>query len=251
MRMPSASWSPSGPREDSQCFPPAMERVLRVLNCAATPTIFSSTQSAGASTSAAARVSSTSSTHARATIVASPECRRSEARALLISFSPWTGCFSRCGRHRWSRPPCGRTGRCLEWVSKGWRGNEASDFEDQVFIIPYVRGGYRRRHGRLDGFIRISAVRRYRCGGGRSARGGNRVGASRNTAAERADLADRAVHDLQLWLRKKLGIRVSRSGTISADEFRRKPQHQRRRGISQGCVEGGEPPGRQRTEHCD
>src|SRR6266446_10250427 len=92
--------------------------------------------------------------------------------------------------------------------------NEASDFEARVFIISNVRSGCRRGHGWLDGVIRVSAVRRHRCGGGRAARGGNRAGACRNTAPKRADLADRAVHDLQLWLRKKLGIRVSRSGTI-------------------------------------
>src|SRR5712671_5434222 len=219
MRMPSVSWSPSGPREDSQRFPPAMERVLRVLNCAAMPTIFSSTQSAGASTSPAARVSSTSSTHARATIVASSECPRSEARALPITFRRWTGCFLRCVRHRWSRLPCGCTGRRLEWASKEGRANEASDFEDRVFIIAYVRSGYRGSHGWLDGVIRVSAVRRHRCGGCRSTRGGNRVGAGRNTTAEGADVADRAVHDLQLWLRKELGIRVPGPGTISPGEF--------------------------------
>src|SRR5260370_1382925 len=219
MRMPSVSWSRFGPREDSRCFPPAMERVLQALNCAAMPTICSWTQSAGAFTSVAGRASSTCLMREIATIVASPECPPCEERALPTTFRRWTGCFSRCVRHRWSRPPCGYTVRCREWASKEWRTNEASDFEDRVFFIAYVRSGYRRSHGWLDGVIRVSAVRRYRCGGGRSAGGGNRVGAGRSTTRERADVADRAVHDLQLWLRKKLGIRVSGPGTIPAGEF--------------------------------
>src|SRR5215813_1851232 len=247
--MLSVSWLPSAVPRNSGLFLLAMERVSQVSRYAAMPTIFSWTQSAGASTSVAVRASSMSWMHE--TIGGSPECRQSEAHALPISFRRWIGCFSRCVRHRWNQPPCGCTVRRLEWVSKEWRANEASDFEDRAFISPYVRCRCRRSHGWLDGVIRVSAVRRHRCGSGRSAGGGNRVGARRSTTRERADVADRAVCDLQLWLCKKLGVRVSRSGTIPAGKFCRKREHQRRRGISQARAARRKSPGRQWTEHCD
>src|SRR5215471_5596257 len=147
--MLSESWLPFGPREDSQRFPLAMERVLRVSSCAAMPTIFSSTQSAGAFTSAVGRASSTSLTREIATIVDSPESPRSAARALRTTFRRWTGCFLQCAQHRWSRRQCGCIVRCLEWDSKEGRANEVSDFEDRVFI-PYLRSGFRRSHDWLD-----------------------------------------------------------------------------------------------------
>src|SRR5258707_11107764 len=91
--------------------------------------------------------------------------------------------------------------------------DEASDFEDRVFIIPYVRSGCRRSHGWLDGVIRVSAVRWYRCGGGRSAGGGNRGWARPSITRERADLPDRAGPDLSLLPCQKMGNRVLGAGT--------------------------------------
>src|SRR6202030_3338298 len=70
-------------------------------------------------------------------------------------------------------------------------------------------------------------------------------------AAKLRDIADSALHDLQLWPRKELGIRIPGPRAISADEFRRKREHQWRRGFSKARAEGGEPPGRQRAERCD